>query len=35
MFLVRSYTEFIFFLMRPIEQKSTGIVLNKEMHVNC
>lgn len=35
MFRVRSNIEFIFFLMRPVEQKATGIVSNKEMHVNC
>lgn len=35
MFRVRSNTEFIFFLMRPVEQKATGIVSNKEMRINC
>lgn len=35
MFGVRSNTEFIFFLMKSVKQKSTGITSNKEMLRNC
>ena len=33
-FRVRSNTKFIFFLMRPVKQKVSGIVSKKETHVN-